>query len=92
MNAGTLLTVFAREKKQMIKGVFGSRCDFCESFIYITETAEYWQFLVDEKLSDWNSKFNFECSMNFISLSEGLRLWRHLWCYLNVSFKQSQKL
>lgn len=45
MNAGTLLTAFAREKKQMIKGVFGSVCDFCESFIYIIETTEYLKIL-----------------------------------------------
>lgn len=67
MNAGTPLTAFAREKKWMIKGVLGcSFCDFYDSFICITETREYWKFLVDEKLSDWNSEFNFAYAMNFV--------------------------
>lgn len=41
-----LLAAFARKK------VFGcSFCDLCNNFIYMTETREYGQYLVDKKPS-----------------------------------------
>lgn len=76
---------FARKKKKfecLKEYLVVHFCNFCHNFIYITVIREYWKYLVDRKVSDWNSKLNFTCSVNFIiSLSEGLWLWRHLQCY-----------